>query len=58
MTACTRWRGCRYGGRAMQSGSLATARLLHWRNPHPDKLIRAVRFVATDPIAGWTLLAT
>jgi hypothetical protein len=39
------------------SGNLATARLLHWRNPHPDKLIRAVRFVATDPIAGWTLLA-
>jgi hexosaminidase len=38
-------------------GSLATVRLLHWRNPHPDKLIRAVRFVATDPIAGWTLLA-
>jgi hypothetical protein len=37
-------------------GSLATARMLHWRNPHPDKLIRAVRFVATDPIAGWTLL--
>jgi hypothetical protein len=39
------------------SGNLATVRLLHWRNPHPDKLIRAVRFVATDPIAGWTLLA-
>jgi CHASE4 domain. len=38
-------------------GSLATVRLLHWRNPHPDKLIRAVRFVAIDPIAGWTLLA-
>jgi hypothetical protein len=38
------------------SGNLATARMLHWRNPHPDKLIRAVRFVATDPIAGWTLL--
>ncbi len=38
-------------------GSLATVRLLHWRNPHPDKPIRAVRFVATDPIAGWTLLA-
>jgi hypothetical protein len=37
-------------------GNLATARMLHWRNPHPDKLIRAVRFVATDPIAGWTLL--
>jgi hypothetical protein len=57
-TACTRWRGCRYGGRGMQSGNLATVRMLHWRNPHPDKLIRAVRFVATDPIAGWTLLAT
>jgi hypothetical protein len=39
------------------SGNLATARLLHWRNPHPDKPLRAVRFVATDPIAGWTLLA-
>jgi hypothetical protein len=38
-------------------GNLATVRMLHWRNPHPDKLIRAVRFVATDPIAGWTLLA-
>jgi hexosaminidase len=38
-------------------GNLATVRLLHWRNPHPDKLIRAVRFVVTDPIAGWTLLA-
>jgi hexosaminidase len=37
-------------------GSLATVRMLRWRNPHPDKLIRAVRFVATDPIAGWTLL--
>jgi len=38
-------------------GSLATVRLLHWRNPHPDKPLRALRFVATDPIAGWTLLA-
>jgi hypothetical protein len=38
-------------------GNLATVRMLHWRNPHPDKPIRAVRFVATDPIAGWTLLA-
>jgi len=38
-------------------GSLATVRLLHWRNPHPDTPIRAVRFVATDPVAGWTLLA-
>ena len=38
-------------------GNLATARMLHWRNPHPDKPLRALRFVATDPIAGWTLLA-
>jgi len=38
-------------------GNLATVRMLHWRNPHPDKPIRAVRFVATDPVAGWTLLA-
>ncbi len=37
-------------------GNLATARLLEWRNPHPDKPIRAVQFVVTDPIAGWTLL--
>jgi hypothetical protein len=40
-----------------ESGNLATVRMLHWRNPHPDKLLRAVRFVATDPIAGWTLLS-
>jgi hypothetical protein len=39
------------------SGNLATLRMLHWRNPHPEKPLRAVRFVATDPIAGWTLLA-
>ena len=39
------------------SGNLATLRLLHWRNPHPEKPLRAVRFVATDPIAGWTLLS-
>jgi hypothetical protein len=39
------------------NGTLATVRLLHWRNPHPDKPLRTVRFVATDPIAGWTLLA-
>jgi hypothetical protein len=39
------------------SGNLATLRMLHWRNPHPDKPLRTVRFVATDPIAGWTLLA-
>ncbi|MGQ9656589.1 MAG: glycoside hydrolase family 20 zincin-like fold domain-containing protein [Fimbriimonadales bacterium] len=39
-----------------EGGTRATARLLHWRNPHPHKTIRAVRFVATDPVAGWTLL--
>jgi hypothetical protein len=39
------------------SGNLATLRMLHWRNQHPEKPLRAVRFVATDPIAGWTLLA-
>jgi hypothetical protein len=32
------------------------ARLLKWNNPHPEKVVRAVRFVASDPVAGWTLL--
>lgn len=39
-----------------EGGIVATSRLLHWRNPHPDKPVRTMRFVATDPIAGWTLL--
>ncbi|RMH06122.1 MAG: hypothetical protein D6697_11260 [Armatimonadetes bacterium] len=37
-------------------GEIATARLLKWHNPHPQKIVRAVRFVASDPVAGWTLL--
>ncbi|GIV07209.1 MAG: hypothetical protein KatS3mg017_0411 [Fimbriimonadales bacterium] len=38
-------------------GNHATLRLLQWRNPHPEKTVRTVRFTATDPIAGWTLAA-
>lgn len=38
------------------NGELATARLLKWSNPHPEKVVRTVRFVASDPVAGWTLL--
>lgn len=37
-------------------GTQATLRLLRWHNPAPEKSVRAVRFVATDPVAGWTLL--
>ncbi|MDW8050917.1 MAG: glycoside hydrolase family 20 zincin-like fold domain-containing protein [Armatimonadota bacterium] len=37
-------------------GEQATVRLLSWRNPHPERLIRAIRFAASDPIAGWILL--
>ncbi|MDW8105913.1 MAG: glycoside hydrolase family 20 zincin-like fold domain-containing protein [Armatimonadota bacterium] len=37
-------------------GEQATVRMLRWRNPRPERPIRAVRFVASDPIAGWTLL--
>lgn len=38
------------------NGEIATARLFKWRNPYPKKIVRAVRFIASDPVAGWTLL--
>ncbi|MCS6918926.1 MAG: hypothetical protein NZM28_04080 [Fimbriimonadales bacterium] len=38
------------------NGERATVRLLQWTNPHPEKTIRAIRFTAIDPVAGWTLL--
>ena len=38
------------------SGEQATARLLKWTNPHPEKPVRTVQFIATDPVAGWILL--
>ncbi|MCS7300574.1 MAG: beta-N-acetylhexosaminidase [Fimbriimonadales bacterium] len=37
-------------------GNRATLRLLRWRNPSPEKTVRTIRFVATDPVVGWTLL--
>ncbi|MCX7993076.1 MAG: beta-N-acetylhexosaminidase [Fimbriimonadales bacterium] len=37
-------------------GEQATARLLSWNNPHPEKPVRAVYFVAYDTVAGWTIL--
>ncbi len=38
------------------NGEQATARLLKWKNPYPEKSIRVVRFIVADPVAGWTLL--
>ena len=38
------------------NGEQATARLLKWKNPHPEKVIQSVRFTVADPVAGWVLL--
>lgn len=41
----------------LEDGRWARLRLLTWRNPHPEKRLRAVQIRASDPFAGLILVA-
>ena len=52
------WQGAGSLRVAPESGGPATQRLyrLDWHNPHPDRVVQAIRFYGKDPAVEWTIV--